>query len=1728
MDIISNYSIIETIKETKNSIIYKARKDNDDDVVTIKRFKDISPSPADIVRIKKECERIKQINISGAVKLLDFIEYKSIIAIVFEDFESVSLKDVFNDAIDIDFFLETAIQLANNIGKLHEKKIIHKEIKPSNIRINTKTNIVKISDFGISSFITHENDSIYNPEIIENTLFYMSPEQTGRMNRSTDYRTDLYSLGIVLYEMITGKPPFLSIDPLKIIYNHLAVMPKPPNSVKSDTPEVISQIVMKLIAKMPEERYQNAFGLEEDLRECILRIQDNKMIPWFPIAQKDRILQFIIPEKIYGRDNEINQLLTAFKNVADYGSGETQQNRLSACEVVLVTGNPGIGKTVMINEIYKPVFAHKGFFLQGKFEQFCKDLPYSAIILVFRQLISQILSETEKTVTIWRNNIQAAITPNGKVITDIIPDLELIIGKQPDLAEFESDKEQNRLRFVFENFIRVFTKKEHPIVIFIDDLQWADTASLELITSLLTNPATEYLLFIGSYRNQEVDKIHPLTDTISNIKRWGVPVNSISLQPLAINHVTGFISELLMCSDSECKELSNLVHKKTLGNPFFVKQFLLTLKREGVFSLDAINRWTWDINAIRKMQVTSNVVDLITERISKLSPEATEIIKICACTGMRFDIESLAIISHMDIESVHEKINEAVNEELITPVNDFYIFQHDKILEAAYSLVSEEKKAEIHYRIGKFSKENTNSDEMETKLFYIVNQLNRGAICIKDSDEKQALAVLNFRAGSKAKASVAYEQGLIFFSKGIELISWEKDYDLSLKLHDNAAICARNTDIARMAELIETVLKNSKNNLDSINVYILQILTAIQKNDLTASIDIAVNALSIFGIHIKTNVKLTDILMGLFKTKLMLIGKTPEKLLTHKTMTDPYKISAMKLLKALLAPTYIANPKMHPAVILKMVQLSVKYGHTKESVIAYNAYGIFLCGVLYDFDGGNRFGKMGLSLIKKFEAYELLPMANFLYYCFIYHWSYGLKPSIGPLLKCSQQGYDAGDTEYAGYSLLTNIFAQLLTGYQLNDIEKDCRKFCIVVARSEQSTPLATLQIGLQIVLNLMGESDDVFTLTGEAMNEENMGDLLIKNSSITALSCLYNCKLILSYILGQYSVQTADKAMQYLDGSLSAASYPFILSFDTLLHLALYESSDKPTKRQILKRVKKNRKILFKCNYSQKMILIDAELAGINNNKEEAIDLYNKAISIARDLEEPMIIALSCERAADFYRKNNMQSIADHFLKDAFNTYQQWGAKAKTRQLINTFPDILTGMSDCTGKETGSDLHSLDISSFQKASQTISGEIFLNNLLEKIMIILMENTGAQKGGLLLENKGRFFIEAMTTVDSDQVTVLQSIPVEESPDLSNSIVQYVARTKKTVLIHDAQNEKEFINDDYLLSNNSKSILCQPIIKQGRLSCIIYLENNISTNVFTEERLKLINILSSQVAVSIDNARLYENLEEKVKERTNALDKSLEKINSSINYASIIQRSLLPDHNNVVRYLPDSFFIWQPRDIVGGDIYFCEKLNSGIIIAIIDCTGHGVPGAFMAMLASSSLRRIVNEERVTEPCEILKRLNHDIKTSLQQDKDHASSDDGLDAGVCYFDPKTRILKFSSARIPLYIINNGDLIQIKGDKKSIGYISSDLSYNFTTHEIENKAFDLKFYMTTDGFTDQLGGSKRKRFGTRQFKSLITEHHNLPFEKQSYYLLEALKKHQNSTERIDDVTVVGFKFV
>lgn len=1526
---VPGYRVQEQIYSSSRTEVYRATRDSDQKPVVIKLMNSDYPSFNELVQFRNQYAIAVNLDLPGVVRAYSLERYRNGYALVMEDMGGISLKEYAEKGVlSICEFLPIAISIVSTLVQLYQNRVIHKDIKPANLLINPTTKQVKLIDFSISSLLPRETQEIASANVLEGTLAYISPEQTGRMNRGIDYRTDFYSLGVTFYELLTGQLPFDSEDPMELVHCHIAQQPPDVNSVNPDIPPVISSIIAKLMAKMAEDRYQSALGLKHDLECCLQMWKASGRIDEFQLGLRDIPDRFTIPEKLYGRELEVETLLAAFDRVS-----------AGKAEMMLVAGFSGIGKTAVVNEVHKPIVRQRGYFIKGKFDQFQRNIPFSALVQAFRDLMGQLLSESDAELQEWKANILSALGENAQVIVEVIPELEGIIGKQPPVPELTGSAAQNRFNLLLQKFIRVFTTKEHPLVIFIDDLQWADNASLNLMELLMSDTDSSYLLFLGAYRDNEVSPDHPLVLTLEEISKAGAIVNSITLDPLdeaATNHL---VADTLSCGLALAKPLTDLVMTKTKGNPFFSTQFLKYLHEDGPIAFNfEEGYWQCDLALLKAMAITDDVVEFMASRLHKLPKETQDVLQLAACIGNQFDLATLAIVQEKSPAETAADLWKALQEGLILPKSQTYKFfqeqtsgdvgetdhlasvsyrfLHDRVQQAAYFSIDPDNKQATHLQIGRLLLANIAPSAREEHIFDIVNQLNMGVDLLAEQTERDELSQLNLIAGRKAKASTAYAGAVRYLTLGMELLatdSWQTQYDLTFALHKERADAEYLTgNFQKSAALIDMILKEGKSNLERAEIYNLTIVHNTLMAKYADAIAVGRKALALVGIDLPPSDSIPALDLELAQAQANLGDRPIASLLEQEETTDPEKIVAQKLLGNLAAPTFFSNQDLFGIVTVKSVNLSLKSGHVPESALSYANYGLILVSRFGDYRSGYEFGQLALKLSDRFNEPSVKCKVSLVFGDELNSWMRHLKWADRIFKDGYKAGLESGEFQWAGYILMYQVLNAFYLEKNLESFQTDIGKFLLFNQKTQNQLAADVMLAAQLITQNLRGMTAGKLQFALAEISEAEYLKNCQEQQSFVGLCAYHIFKAQVLYLYGEYaqalnSIGSASEILVFLQSTILIAECKF---YHSLILIALYPFASSAEQKQYWQQVSANQNQMQiwaeNCpdNFQHAYLLVAAEIARLTGKDNEAMDLYDRAIAEARANEFIQNEALANELAARFWLEKGKEKIAGVYLTDAYYDYAHWGAKAKLDQLEQHYPQLLgsivsrniglapwatvTSMTAATitrTSTTGSAI--LDWATVMKAAQAISGVLDLEELLSTLMQVVMENAGASAGALMLLKEGQLVIEASALrVNAKEsngkvaATVMRSLPVSQSPDIPVTAINFVKYTHKTLVINDVTVEKMLAGDPYIIRTQPKSILCTPIINQGKFLGILYLENHLTTRSFTGDRVEVLNLLCAQAAIALENATLYHNLQEseaREREKAEQLAQSLSEL-----------------------------------------------------------------------------------------------------------------------------------------------------------------------------------------------------------------------------------------------------------
>ena len=1603
---IPGYDVSSKLYESNQTIVYRGKRTGDGVAIVLKG-QQYSNSVGDS-HFTREYHIAQRIQSDGSINIYDIVQTEQGSILIIEDIGGESLRKLFDTAMTLSLFLPLAIQTSRNLGDIHRAGIIHKDINPSNIIYNPQTKQLRIIDFGIASELTSEAASAKSVSLIEGTLDYIAPEQTGRTNRSVDYRSDFYALGATFYELLSGQTIFDSHDPVELVYNHLARQPNPLTNI----PSQLSALILKLLAKNAEDRYQSASGLVADLEHCWEMWQANGDIAPFALGAFDVSEQFRIPQKLYGRSAEISTLLNAFERAT---KGDTA--------LMLVKGYSGIGKTALIREIHTPIVKQRGYFITGKFDQFRRNIPYESLIQAFKELVRRLLTESEATIAMWRDKLLAALNPNGAIITDVIPEMALIIGDQPAAPELSSTEALNRFNSVFQNFIEVFAKWEHPLVIFLDDLQWADTPSLQLLQHLLTSGQHGSLLIIGAYRDNEVLAGHPLQLMITEVAKSGLPVEEIALTNLTLETVTKLIADTLHTDPEKVASLAAQVHRKTAGNPFFVSQFLHSLYEKGALHF-ADGGWQWDTAQAEAAIMTDNVVELVAQKLQTLDVTTQDVLKIASCLGNKFDLVLLAAAYGQSPVTTAGTLWAALVHELIvqestSAENTHYRFLHDRVQQAAYSLLAEADRPKIHLKIGRLMPTILDESDIDENIFDITSHLNQATDLLTETSERLDVARLNLRAGQKAMSATAYQPANVLFAAGIQLLPTESEteqYELTFALKRGYAESQHlSGDLEGADKEMQALLAFAQTTADKTTVYGLLSNLYMTQNRFLEAYTLCMPLIEALGETIPHPSGEIDLIPDIVRLQQNLGDRPIADLINLPIMEDPERVLLLDLLIRESSPAYFLNQALFALLNLRMVNLTIEHGLAPPSPFAIMLCGSIQTSALGQHATGYQFGQLAYAVQEKLGTRFLSNRLDLVYGDFIAHFHDHARVSIEYLERGYRDSIDKGDFFYAGYCGNVSTWYQSMIGRPLRGIYEQAKSVLARVLRAKDFETGDNIIVTMGMLRSLMGETEHPTSFQSDEYDEAERMTHMQQIAMKLPLSWYHIMKLRSHYLFGEYEAaleqaNLSEPLLPFAAGLLQTEEHIF---YHALTLAALYPDADDETqavymgKLNALNEQMQMRVGLCADNFEHKGLLISAEIARITNHPLKAMHLYDQAIASATDADYINTIALANEVAARFYTRQGRNKSAIPYWQDAYLYYEQWGAVAKTNQLATLYPYLgqrrqrHSLRNDRSISTAGTQSSILDVVSALKASEAILGEIVLDKLLASLIRIVLENAGAQVGHLILKRTGAWRIEASSR--EDIVTVLEAAPLTDAV-LPLSIVNFVTRAEESVVLANASSAREFANDPYIISQRPVSVLCMPLINQGRLTGVLYLENNLASDAFTADRIEMLNLLSSQAAISIENATLYTTLEEKVEQRTaqlalaneeiSALNERLKEENvrmgAELSVAQQLQKMILPTSAELAQ-IPhlDIAAYMEPTDEVGGDYYDVLNHNGRVHISMGDVTGHGLASGVLMLQTQMGIRTLLDSGQNN-----LQTVLASLNRTLYQNAERMKSDRNL--------------------------------------------------------------------------------------------------------------------------------------
>lgn len=1745
----NSFELGEKIYESNNSLVFKGILKKSQEPVVVKILKEDYPTPSELARYRQEYELMQLVQHPSMVTAHGLEAYENTLALILEDFGGASLDKLYGGRASSPLFvLDLGVRIAQVLGELHDKNLIHKDINPNNIVYNPDKDELKLIDFGIATRLNKQQRDFDDLKEMEGTPSYVPPEQTGRVNRPLDYRCDYYSLGVTLYELLTGTKPFTGRDTIEVIHAHLAAPPEPPHERTAGIPHAVSEVILKLLAKDPEDRYKSTHGLIHDLNWCRDHLKDGKPLVHFQVGRADRPRYFEISRKLYGREKELTFLRAAFEDSAR-----------GAANWVLVSGWSGIGKTALVKELYQPITRKHGYFVSGKYDQFKGNIPYAAVGNALRDLVRQLSAIAPDQLSARRERILKELEGNGGFLTDFIPELARLLGDQESKRDLSPEERRNYFNNALRALFRAVCAEGYPLVLFIDDLQWVDSASLALFRDMADDPLLLNFLFIGAYRDNEVEPSAPLLIAFDQIEADGASVRRLHLEGLQKEHVGSMIADSLHMKYSEVESLTHFVFLKTRGNPFFARHFLRTLEKEGLLKHQD-GGYGWDVDEIEQLEFTDNVVALVIHQLRKLPPQTQAVLRLSACLGNRFDLITLALVEERGMKGVFEDLFPALQEGLLLPLSNMdavgpqpsrielvimqYKFLHDRVQQAAYATIPEAELPSFHHRISRILLDHLSEADRDERIYELVDHLNKSGDLVSGDANVLELIELNLKAAMRCISATAYEAASGYLDKGLKLLRAKlpKKRKLEFELLIQSIWCAYyQRDFSSANEFREQAKPLA---VDDEGVISLRLTAAVQfttEGLYVQALAEGAEVMQLMGVPIPMDDTRASIAEEDAKLKRHLADRDIDAILEGPEL-DPRYLPLVQIMDRLMPAAFIHDPVLYGWFALKLVNMAWEYGKSRNCAHAFGSYGMVKARQ-GQYDAAYRYCQLGMRLAEHFEDSAGISRVSNSFCGFVGHWRHHLKLSRPLGFTGYQAGIRSGDHNYACYNLLWYVQHTYYTALPLGPLSKKDLQEAMAFAK-RMGNVMAILYIGplWRTTQILSGRSK----LTSLLDTEEAREILAQKEGRYAKVAAFQTHLLEAQVALYSSRYEDALKVLEpaaplkiFAGSGYSSAVFPYIYGVSLT---ACRQAIDELTPEQVAALHENRDKLAAwrehcRENADNKYLLLVAEEARLRGQLADAVDAYDQAIQAAEDNGFTQELALTAELAGRFWLQNEKPHLAAHYLRRAHQAYGIWGATPSARRLEDSFPRLfprgdkpLTGTGNLR-RTYSTATGSLDLETFFKASEVLSGALDLEGLVPTMMRLLIENAGAQRGYLIVEDRNDLFVIARGDLKT-QTSLLEDPPrLRNFDEVSQAIVSYVANVREDVVLGNAAEEGMFTGDAYVRDNNAKSILCSPITTRSELFCIIYLENDLSINTFDDRRLDVLRILTSQMSISLENARLYNKLkvlnvglEQKVIERTHEVRKKNEQILSSLAYAKNIQQAVLPRPENLLSWFEEVLVILEAKDIVSGDFYWCTRVGDHVYAALVDCTGHGVPGAFMSIIGYTLLNQIVRISGVSDPSEILESLHEEVRIALGQDDQDAHSSDGMELGLCRIDLNSENHLFAGARFNLYVAQD-EIVEYRGTRRSIG------GKHPTRKPFTSVPFRLgsggKLYMFSDGFADQ-PNRDGKKFSRRKLIEALSDQvaEGSSMAAQRAELLKTLKTYSQGVPQRDDISVLGLK--
>lgn len=1494
-----NYNVLAVLYEDKDFKIVRVSQSNGDEKEILKIVRRKGGAMKDLVSVKQEFELLRDLNkhdckhIINAKRVLNF-EQES--CLVLGDVDGLLLsqlypkiKETYEDYIGK--LLDVAINLVEAIGHLHWLGILHNDLRADRILVDTESLNVVISDFSCSLPIDVYGIDPDKISKLEGIYPYISPERTGRTRHKVDQRSDLYSLGIILYEIFSGQQPFNTKNISDLVHCHMAINPPALADLILDFPIMISSIIQKLMMKELTDRYQSANSLRTDLLNCRQQWNLNKNIPVFELGCNDYLGTICFPQRLYGRDKELSYMKEWF------GKSKTEK-----ASILLVAGYSGIGKTTLVEKSCNYI-NEKAFFAKGKFEQSKKQIPYFAFSQLFAGLINKIMREEKDVCQELSNRCIEALGEQAGVLLPLIPNLENFLGKQKEVTKIDAKQAESRIYYALEKLLKTLSIPERPLLFFIDDIQWADDASMDMVSNIL-NMGLVNTFLICAYRENEIEHQFQMKKTI---EWWKQSFNAevLHLKPLEKNYIEQFVADSLHMKCSDVKELACVIQEKTHGNIFFTRQFLIFLQNKGMLYLrpeknQVFNyHWHWNIKAIRNECPTENVIDIVLENLKLMPKEELNIIQIAACIGNCFDVNILTSVCDVNNNRITSVLLNFWRAGMITYDKKQSFFSHDRIHQAIYSMVADENLPRIHLEIGKVMLTTLSTDIQEEKIFDIVFQWNQGVSEIKDLEDSIMLAKLNLQAAGKAKENSAYIEAKNYVQKALNILSMirvEQNYKLFLELYNEMAeVTLLLGEHQKAYVYTEKAIDIAETVEEKFQAFQVRVRIKIAESRLREAVDIAYEYVELLGEKVEKNISLNEMNGMLVEIKNKLGIRPAEKMAELPEMACYRYLTAIKMLSEVLICSYMISQRLQAEIVIKMIELSLKYGNTLEAAVAWVYYALTFELEYGDLENGYNIGKTAIKMEEKFTDEGV--RAKFSFNLVLAHRKQPMRDILNSYLEIHNKGLKIGDLEHACQGLVQYGSLAFHAGCGLAELEKELAAMLSIVEGHQQKTGYNRLTITLQVIMNLR-ESNKPYLLCGRIFNENKMVEAFKELEDGAAIFIWASQKIMLCCLFGKLGeiddvVKLVEHYKVNTPGQVFEFNYHYYLA---LCKLRKIKIADKMKEQEVIEIVKENLEKIedwvqkSEINYIHKYFLLKAEFNRAIGKKSEAIELYNNAMENACENNFIQDTAFALELLGLYHLEIKNKVTAEIYLQKSIEYYEKWGAFTKVEHIKAQYlPRNKQKLKFETAVKTNE--QNIDLHAILLAAQTLSEEIEINSLIKKMMQIVMVNSGATKAMFLEYRKGNLVVETGCVAERDNVDFIQFINCMEENVLPWSLVEYTIKQQELVLSNHPLEDLAFSEDLYIQQEKPKSVLCIPLNRKGNLIGVIYLENKVFSGAFTSKQIEVIKMISAQIAISLENARLYSDLEEKVKERTAELKYTVIKLESEINERKNTEKAL---------------------------------------------------------------------------------------------------------------------------------------------------------------------------------------------------------------------------------------------